>query len=550
MKNNKNFETYTQELLDLVSCLTKHTAYKDFQHVSDKIKDAIQNGNLLTIHSEYPFLTDMFFHIIIAELKTQSEWLDWLWENNISPIAEKDRYLCEEVKYSSFAEMLSTHIQTDNKNSLTDTSISAKCEEYFKINLREMKEYLEAGTADFDIIKEHIILAKFQLKFIAYDKRNEYLTQYIAVLKKMRDLSSVQESGKLVRIIDFFVGKYENIPMNFCNDDEFSILGAVKDDTSLSKNFFKSLLLELDKIRKKHNEQTGEIDRIFSNLGRCDNTELKNACQHWNAVSKGNVHGQIQTLDAAYASYIKYGIDAQKLLHNICANRYYHIDNYGSGKIQAKHLQGRFDRTGQLFKVDYQSDGIAMDTFIHIINCKMYEYLDGEHSDTYLTSIIDNVCALKIDNYTGARRKHKASGENVSTNAPIENPSDGKRTHSLEDSLPAQGEASVEYDYRRYVLKTIKKYSTECYLYLLLLYHGVTLKTLSALRNNGFAAQAESLTVGQELEKQEILEIIGKGGNGHFFERELEKLRKMPEFKEIQELRDLSQEIVRFLNRK
>ena len=73
---------------------------------------------------------------------------------------------------------------------------------------------------------------------------------------------------------------------------------------------------------------------------------------------------------------------------------------------------------------------------------------------------------------------------------------------------------------------------------------------MSALRNNGFAIQAQSLTIGQELKKQEILEIIGKGGNAHYFKRSLEKLLQKPEFREMPELREISQEIVRFLNRK
>ena len=413
-----------------------------------------------------------------------------------------------------------------------------------------MKKFAEDENVEFDQIKGHIILAKFQLKLIAYDKRKEYLKQYIEVLKNLRELSAVQESNKLVRIIDFFVGKYENIPMNFCNEDEFGILGALKGDTSLGKDFFNSLLSDLDEIHKKHNEQADEIDRMFSNLGRCDDAVLKNARHCWNAVSNAKVYGKIKTPDDAYASYIHKGIEAQMLLHKLCANRYYHIDRFGSGKIPAKRLKGRFDRTGQLISVDYKSDGIAIDVFTHIINCRMREYLDGEHSDAYLTSIIDNVCAEKIDNLTGANRTYKASGENISTSIPIGNSADGDKKQTLEDLLSAYEDTSAEDDYRNLALKNIKNHFPELYLYLLLLYNGVTLETLAALKDNGFAAQAEALTVGQELTKKAILEIIGKGGNGHYVDRSLKQLIEKPEFKEIPELREISQEIVRFLDKK
>ena len=553
MKDNKNFETYTQELLDLVSCLTRHTAYKDFQHVSDKIKDAIQNGNTLTIHSQYPFLTDMFFHIIIAELKSQSEWLDWLWENDIKPILGKEKFLAERdnwtFDYSSLLEMIDSYAQANNGQNHS-TPIASKIEEYFNRNLDDMKKYLESASADFDNVKEHIILAKFQLKFIACDKRKKCLMQYIAILKGLRELQSVQVSDKLVRIIDFFIEKYENIPMNFCNDDEFGVLGSFCGDALSDKVFFNKLLSGLEEIHKKHNEQTNELDKKFSELDRCDNAELKNVCHRWDAVSNAKVYGKIKTPDEAFPSYIKQGIEAQILLHKMCANRYYHIDHFGGGKIPAKHLDGKFDRTGQLIKVDYISDGIAIDVFTHIIDCRMREYLDGEHSDSYLTSIIDNVCADKIDNLTGANRTYKASGENISTHTPVGNSQDGDKTKTLEDLIPAPELVSTEDDYQNLVLENIKKHSPELYLFLLLLYHGVTVETLSALRNNGFAIQAQSLTIGQDLKKQEILEIIGKGGNAHYFKRSLEKLLQKPEFREMPELREISQEIVRFLNRK
>ena len=553
MDNKENFEIYAQELLELVAGIAQHEDYKNFRHTSSKIKDAIQNGNARTIHSQYPFLTDMFFHVIIAELRSQSDWLDWLWKNDIRQMANEKKFPGGDEQwsfnYSSLPEMISSYIQANSKQYLTEDSIISKIEEDFKKNLDDMSSYLKDGSVDFDNVKEHIILAKLQLKFIVYDKRIDYLALYIAVLKELCELQSVRESNKLLRIIVFFIEKYENIPMNFCNDDVFGMLGTFAGNAVFDKDFFNKLLIDLDKIHKKHNEQTVEIDKALSNLGRCGDVELKNAHYRWNAVINAKVYDRINAPDKDCALYIKRGIEAQMLLHRMCANRYYHIDRFGSGKIPAKHLQGRFDRTGQFIDVDYISDGIAIDVFTHIIDCRMREYLDGEHSDAYLTSIIDNVCADKIDNLTGANRTYKAFGENMSTDMPIGNSSDGDKSKTLGELIPASEAAATEYDYRNFVLQSIKKYFPELYLFLLLLYNGVTAETLSALKNNGFAIQAGSLTIGQKLKKQEILEIIGKGGNAHYVKRTLEKLIQKPEFKENPELLEISQEIVRFLDK-
>ena len=199
MNKNETLEGYAQELLGLVSSITMHDDYRDFQHVSEKIKDAVENGNALTIHSQYPFLTDMFFHVIIAELKSQSDWLDWLWENDAKQMIGADK---KSFEYVSLLKMISSYAHTNSENQSAFYSVSSKIEEDFKRNLDDMEKYLN-GTISSDEVKNHIVLAKFQLKFIRADKRKEYLAQYISILKKLRETQSVCDANKLARIIFF-----------------------------------------------------------------------------------------------------------------------------------------------------------------------------------------------------------------------------------------------------------------------------------------------------------------------------------------------------------
>ena len=192
-------EDSTQKFFDLISSITQHVDYKNFPHVSEKIKKAAENGDIFSIHRQYPFLTDMFFHVIIAEFKAQSNWLDWLWINDVEQIPEEDLKKILSAKdnsdfeYKSLLEMIAS---CANELSIQDEkSIEEQLEVAFLKNLDEMKKISEETEPDY--INNHISLAKLQLKYIKPEKRKEYLKQYIDVLKKIRDLKSVKNSEKI-----------------------------------------------------------------------------------------------------------------------------------------------------------------------------------------------------------------------------------------------------------------------------------------------------------------------------------------------------------------
>ena len=207
---------------------------------------------------------------------------------------------------------------------------------------------------------------------------------------------------------------------------------------------------------------------------------------------------------------------------------------------------------------------MAVDVYSYIIAQRMRGYLDGEHSDTYLISLIDNVCSNKMDYQTGDRCKFKAAEQNESVYTPIENSQSDDKAMVLLDLIPALNENLFGNESGIFILKKIKEKFFLLYLYLLLWQYGVSSFTLQELRGlqaqykqqiqriqeqlaqAGEKEQAKlqkelaglkeaddfinTLTRRQKLTNSEKLLIIGKKGNGHFFERELEKVLQHPEF--------------------
>ena len=549
-------EYYADKLLEMIKVLTTHDDYKDFQNISEKINEAVKSGSKFDIHARFPFLTDMFFHVIAAGIKIQMLWLDWLWKNKFAQMTAENRKALQTLgaqnncTYHSLEQMISVCHSQDSSENTADRSFAAQIEEDFKKNLDDMKKSVN-GCCNPEEIKQHIISAKFQLKFIPLPKRREYIRQYIDVLHELSEIQIVKESAKLSNIIRFFTGKYENIPLNFCNDDEYEQLADIYNgNIGLDEELFKKITARQKDVYQAHSQQSQDLKSVLSGLKHREDQEIKELCRLWGAVMTAHVFPNTPAPGREFSLFLNKGCEAQMLLHNMCAWRYYRIDRHGSGRITAKHLNGKFDPTGQTLEVDYETDGIAMDTFMHIIKHKMPEYLEGKVSDTYLTSIIDDACSSRIDVRTGADRTHRATGCNESLDTPVGSSADDGKAVTLGDLIPASEVRNIEKDHQKFVLESIKKYSPELYLYMILSYNGVTAETLVALKEHNISLPAEGVTSGQKLTKREILEIIGKGGNGNYFIRELKKLIKTSEFREIPELQEIAREIIKFLDEK
>lgn len=585
MEQQYRLEYYANELLKSIKNINNYDDYKNYQNITAEIEKAVQTEDKSKIHTQYPFLTDAFFHVVVAGIKAQAVWLDWLWMNEQKHMSPDDKKIIQKhlaahcLEYKSMHEIIMSLMPTENSENMSPDPISANVEEIFQNNINDMKSYLNSEP-DLDDVRQHIISAKLQLKFIDSGKRRGYINQYIALLKELNEKECIKQSSDLQEIIRFFVGKYEYIPINFCNDDECKLLADMCSGELLkNNNSFTEIFKMLNNAHREHELQSTKLKDIFADLRQCGSNELKFFAQCWGAICSAQVFRKIKSPDEKFYSCIEDGVKAQVLLYNMCAWSYYRINNFGSGKISAQHLDNRFDRTGQLINVNYQLDGTAMDMYTHILNNKMREYLDGEHSTKYLINIIDNTCKEVIDYITGAKRKYKAAGENKSLNRTSKTiHGEDKKTSEIDDLIDPD-ETLFDSESGKIILNLIRKKYFQLYLYLLLWYYGVkedTLKELQLLpkwremeilkrieraegaqkqvlldklekvklKNEQLTDYINKLTLDQDLNTQEKLECIGKKGNGHFFIRELKKMYKDPDFHQTADFEDIL-EIIR-----
>ena len=274
MRESNNQERYAQKLLEFVRSIIPHDDYKEFQQTACKIDEAAQKEEFGKIHSQYPFLTDMFFHVIIAGLKSQELWLDWLWDHEISEMSADDqikiRQLIQEnnLQYNSLPQIASLLIQENFSGGTTN--LADQIPEEFQNTLNDLKK-LTAGNITPDALQELIISVKFQLKYIEQSKRKESLQYCINALRDIENAPELQANKKSSNLLRFFIEKFENIPINFCNDEEYKTWGVLCEPEKQPDNkYFEKLQRS---INEAHQEHTGQARKFQEVLARLENSD-------------------------------------------------------------------------------------------------------------------------------------------------------------------------------------------------------------------------------------------------------------------------------------
>ena len=572
-----SLENYARQLLHQLKFASNYPDYSEFTKIDDLLQAVEKQADLNEMHSQYPFITDIFFHIIIAGSNARRIWQIWIIQNIVSLLDLKSHpELVTKLKQmfgdtpffkndvlESCASLEFLLRQRFKENQEKIKSIRQEAEDNFNENLKYLKQ-VTASNMDGNDIVEHLILAKYQLKFIPAEKRRTYLKEYIDALKPIHELCSLYSEKRNAEKIRFFIEKYENIPLNFCNDAVFRIIGKsdLCNPVVADKVFYNDLLEDLLEINSDFECSIRDIfDLCRSLVIPVQNTEVTRLMEIWNIIDQADEY-RIRAAAAPepeLPEYLIRGMRAQELLYKLCVKQAYSLNYKGVGKIPSMSLHGKIDAYGNVIEnVNPLLDYIGMNIFCYLRSSRkssqgmiddfyqIRKYLDGEHSDKYLTSMIINICSWIKDSFLWTK-KETSPPQMESSDAPIGNSDGEDDIKTLLDFIEAPNN-EPDSDYSEKILKIIKENHFDLYLYLMLYKFGVTpevKKLLDNFRDGGEIPVA----IGQVLNKGEIRKLLGIS-NTHFFKQELNKLKGTLLHDANPEFYDLICEIKRYLNTK